>query len=249
MKKFSLSLLIASLFSMPFVFANPLSTAFEPLFDVLLQLIRIGSFSWLEARYYGMAVKFIYFIVLLTLINNSKVIKEKVLPDNKARGVVAFAVSAISVIFLPAGVETFAGNIFGVFSGLLITAGPLAYIMYILYNNFKHLPDGRGKNLAFAFLFLFAFFAFSVIGFNVGVNTVEVVSVIYNMITVSMFIVLLLILGEVLLVLILYRIRVILGQLKNLESLEKKEKIKRRKKKVLKRKIRCLKISQKGYQG
>lgn len=166
MKRKSLALFLA-LAGIPAVYGAEYGM-FDPIIKILPQIFKFLSLSWLPgATEKGYAVKAIYFIVLISLLNHYL---EKIIKDKKPRGVVAFGIAAISIIFMPENVSNMAGTQYGAIGALLLM-GFLPGIA--LWNTFKWAKDKPNKDRWFSAIFMIATIIFSAIGTFVGIDVVN----------------------------------------------------------------------------
>lgn len=162
-----LPILLASLITIPVAFAVSLVDAFNPLTDILIAIFNIFSLDWLTRQYYAGAVKFLTFIALLAIINSSL---SKFVENKRTRGVIAFAVSAISVIFLPVETALTIGNQWGGILGFLLLCIPCALILRAFWPLIGKISDERWKNIGKFFWALFGFIYTTAAAAKVGLD-------------------------------------------------------------------------------
>ncbi|MFT4326305.1 MAG: hypothetical protein ACMXYK_02280 [Candidatus Woesearchaeota archaeon] len=139
---------IGFLLSIPSVFAN---NPFEVLFPVLRNVFILASFSWLGPQYRPHAAKAIFFIVFLVLIDWAL---RNIIEEKHVRGVIAFAISAISIIFMPDEISLFAGNQYAVVAGALMVGGIPGALIWQGWRWTHDFEDSKRKIARAAVLFI-----------------------------------------------------------------------------------------------
>jgi hypothetical protein len=154
------------LLGIPISFAASEFGPFSPLIPLLRYMFYFGSLSWLDPAYKGYAVKALFFIVIMTVINTYSA---KVITDKRARGVIAFAIAFISVLFMPKDIEIIAGTQYGAIGALVLLGALPAVAIIAGFRTFKT-PGSRAMIVGFAYLI------FSVIGSFVGFSVTREVA-------------------------------------------------------------------------
>ncbi|MFT4326936.1 MAG: hypothetical protein ACMXYK_05525 [Candidatus Woesearchaeota archaeon] len=148
MTRYIYSIVVGFLLSIPVVLAN---NPFKHVFTVLRHVFVLASFSWLEPQYRPYAAKFIFFIVFLVLIDWAL---RKIIEEKHVRGVIAFALSTISVIFMPDEISVFAGNQYAVVGGAVMVGGIPGALIWQGWKWSHDFEDSKRKVARAAILFV-----------------------------------------------------------------------------------------------
>lgn len=149
---------LSLLLGIPSVFAAP--NPFETITPLLVDVFNFLNLStWLtSAQAKGNAVLAIFFITLTVILEK---ILQKVWQgdeNKKVRGVVAFAVSAISVIFIPKDIALIAGTEYGAIASFVLLAGVPGIILFRYYKHVKdNITDDAAKKRRYAIILWLAY--------------------------------------------------------------------------------------------
>jgi hypothetical protein len=145
--KLIISLLSLFSLSTPVYAADSLmGNPFSMLQKILLPMLEFMSLKWIPDKSWPYAVKGIYFIVLIVVIMWGL---EKAIPsmDKKVRGVIAFAISFISILFMPVNLTTMAGYQYGGIAGALIFLLPTGILTFAIWKGIDKWNSTPGKQI------------------------------------------------------------------------------------------------------
>ena len=123
-----LAILGTALMSLPLVFAIDMG----PLTDIMQVVFDIGSFVWVTDKL--SATKFAIFVVMFAILygvlHSGFVAKVGVLNNKKVSTVIAFALAALSVLFIPNAVALEIGNTYSAIAALLLAGVPAGLLLW-----------------------------------------------------------------------------------------------------------------------
>lgn len=119
---------IMSILMLPSVFALD----YGPLTDIMQLVFDVGSFVWVTD--YVSATKFAIFVVMFAVIygvlHSGFVAKTGILNNKKVSVVIAFALAALSVIFLPNNVAVEIGTTYSAITAVLLAGLPAGLLLW-----------------------------------------------------------------------------------------------------------------------
>jgi len=131
---------ILPLLLMPFAYASTLGNAFQPIQDLLLKIMEIGSFVWVSDRL--SAVKFAIFIIVFAVVfhvlhHGISIRNRSATPifsgqnGKKVSAVISIAIAAITAIFIPDPLAMQFGRMYSAVFALLLIGLPVGILIYL----------------------------------------------------------------------------------------------------------------------